>query len=63
MSDVPLKVGALVMISALKAPGRITSVVKDRREVKYRVRYRAGSDFRQADFTGGQITLIGRSGR
>ena len=63
VSDVGLKIGALVMVSALKAPGRIIGIVKDRRETKYRVRYRAGSDFRQADFTRGQLTLIVRSRR
>ena len=62
LSDVSLKIGALVMVSALKAPGRITGIVKDRRETRYSVRYRSGGHFRQADFTRGQLTLIVRSG-
>jgi len=60
--DVSLKIGALVMVSALKAPGRITGIVKDRGEIKYSVRYRAGSNFRQADFRRGQLSLIARTG-
>ena len=62
MSDVPLRIGALVMVSALKAPGRITGIVKDRREIRYSVRYRAGGNFRQADFTRGQLIVIERGG-
>ena len=62
MSDISLKIGALVMVSALKAPGRITDIVKDRREIKFSVRYRSGNTFRQSDFTRGQLTLIPRPG-
>ena len=62
VSDTPLKIGALVMVSALKAPGRITGIVKDRREIRYSVRYRSGDTFRQADFTRGQLTLVVRNG-
>ena len=62
MSDVVLKNGALVMIVALRVPGRVTGVVKDRRETKYSVRYRVSNNFREAIFTRGQLTLIVGSG-
>lgn len=62
MTQDSLKIGTFTMIAGLRVPGRVTAIAKDRRTVKYSVRYIVDGRFREAFFAREQLTLIARSG-
>ena len=60
MPDSVLKIGSLVMINAVRTPGRVTAIAKERRGIKYSDRYIDQGKFREAVFALSQLTQIGR---